>query len=83
MFACHHQLNSSKYMLVRADADSKLHWWSLDDTPPPRSDDHIPTLYNISTMSLEQLWAQSNPVGLLDNVVSGNKTELWYIFHFF
>ena len=67
-FVCQLRSNGDGYMLLRADSDATLYSWT-SFTDPRARDDHMPTIHPNSTMSLGELWQQTQPLGLLDNVV--------------
>ena len=67
-FVCQLRSNGDGYMLLRADSDASLYSWT-SFTDPRARDDHMPTIHPNSTMSLGELWQQTQPMGLLDNVV--------------
>lgn len=70
LFLCQIKNSSDGYMLLRADSDASLYSWSSISEPAVRRDDHIPTIQPSVTMSMINLWKQTQPMGLLDNVVS-------------
>lgn len=55
-------------MLLRADSDCSVHYWSLGRDNPVGS--AATSLRSSHSMSLEELWSRTRPLGLLDQVVS-------------